>query len=85
MSSYKTGTSLVGAHELFVGAVAAAMLSLLYGFFRFTTLGLKMRAVASNPASSRLVGIRVSWTLALGWGLADVPAPVLRPHRQTTL
>ena len=70
VSSYKTGTSLVGAHELFVGAVAAAMLSLLYGFFRFTTLGLKMRAVASNPASSRLVGIRVSWTLALGWGLA---------------
>ncbi len=70
VSSYKTGTSLVGAHELFVGAVAAAMLSLLYGFFRFTTLGLKMRAVASNPTSSRLVGIRVSWTLALGWGLA---------------
>lgn len=70
VSSYKTGTSLVGAHELFVGAVAAAMLTLLYGFFRFTTLGLKMRAVASNPISSRLVGIRVSWTLALGWGLA---------------
>ena len=66
----KTGTSLVGAHELFVGAVATAMLVLLYLFFRFTTLGLKMRAVAINPTSSRLVGIRVSWTLALGWGLA---------------
>lgn len=70
VSAYKTGTSLIGAHELFVGAVAAVMLTLLYLFFRFTTLGLKMRAVASNPTSSRLVGIRVSWTLALGWGLA---------------
>ena len=46
------------------------LLVLLYLFFRFTSLGLKMRAVALNPTSSRLVGIRVSWTLALGWGLA---------------
>ena len=29
-----------------------------------------MRAVAQNPLSSRLVGIRVGWMLALGWGLA---------------
>ena len=29
-----------------------------------------MRAAAQNPDSARLVGIRVSWMLALGWGLA---------------
>jgi branched-chain amino acid transport system permease protein len=29
-----------------------------------------MRAAAQNPESARLVGIRVSWMLALGWGLA---------------
>jgi branched-chain amino acid transport system permease protein len=29
-----------------------------------------MRAAAQNPGSSRLVGIRVAWMLALGWGLA---------------
>src|SRR5262249_7150444 len=33
-------------------------------------LGLAMRAAAFNPVSSRLVGIRVGWMLALGWGLA---------------
>jgi branched-chain amino acid transport system permease protein len=43
---------------------------LLYLFFRFTPLGLAMRAAAQNPESSRLVGIRVGWMLALGWGLA---------------
>ena len=43
---------------------------LLYVFFRFTPLGLAMRAAAQNPVSSRLVGIRVGWMLALGWGLA---------------
>jgi len=29
-----------------------------------------MRAAAQNHVSSRLVGIRVGWMLALGWGLA---------------
>jgi branched-chain amino acid transport system permease protein len=31
-----------------------------------------MRAVAQNPVSSQLVGIRTGWILALGWGLASV-------------
>jgi branched-chain amino acid transport system permease protein len=46
------------------------VLTLLWAFFRFTPLGLAMRAAAQNPGSSRLVGIRVAWMLALGWGLA---------------
>jgi branched-chain amino acid transport system permease protein len=46
------------------------VLLLVFGFFRFTPLGLAMRAAAQNPVSSKLVGIRVGWMLALGWGLA---------------
>jgi branched-chain amino acid transport system permease protein len=46
------------------------MLGGLYSFFRFTSLGLALRAVADNPESSRLVGIRVERMLALGWGLS---------------
>ena len=38
--------------------------------FRFTKVGLALRAAALNPDASRLVGVRVSWMLALGWGLA---------------
>ena len=60
----------VSAHELGVMVVTVGVLSLLYIFFRFTPLGLAMRAAAQNPVSSRLVGIRVGWMLALGWGLA---------------
>jgi branched-chain amino acid transport system permease protein len=44
----------------------------LWLFFRLTTLGLAMRASAVNPGASRLLGVRVSWMLALGWGLAAV-------------
>ncbi len=61
---------LMSAHELGAIGVTLAVLVLLYVFFQFTPLGLAMRAVAQNPVSSRLVGIRVAWMLALGWGLA---------------
>ncbi len=70
VSQFSTGTSLIGAHELFVVAVTVLMLTVLFLFFRFTRLGLSMRAAAQNPVSARLVGIRVGRMLTLGWGLA---------------
>jgi branched-chain amino acid transport system permease protein len=57
-------------HELGAIGITLVVLAALYVFFRFTPLGLAMRAAAQNPASARLVGIRVGWMLALGWGLA---------------
>jgi branched-chain amino acid transport system permease protein len=60
----------LSSHELGAVGVTLVVVLLLYGFFRFTPLGLAMRAAAQNPASARLVGIRVGWMLALGWGLA---------------
>jgi branched-chain amino acid transport system permease protein len=60
----------MSAHEVGMITVTLAMLGLIFLFFRFTPLGLAMRAAAQNPVSSRLVGIRVGWMLALGWGLA---------------
>lgn len=57
-------------HELGTIGVTLLVLTALFLFFRFTSLGLAMRAAAQNPVSSRLAGIRVGWMLALGWGLA---------------
>jgi len=64
------GNRYLSSHELGAIGVTLVVLFLLYVFFRFTPLGLAMRAAAQNPESSRLVGIRVGWMLALGWGLA---------------
>jgi branched-chain amino acid transport system permease protein len=64
------GNTLISSHDLGSIGVTLVVLVLLYLFFRFTPTGLAMRAAAQNPVSSRLVGIRVSWMLALGWGLA---------------
>ena len=64
------GSKYLSAHEIGAMLITLVELFALYVFFRYTPLGLAMRAAAYNPVSSRLVGIRVGWMLALGWGLA---------------
>jgi branched-chain amino acid transport system permease protein len=61
---------VIGPHQLGVVVVTLIVLGLLFVFFRYTPLGLAMRAAAQNPQMARLVGVRVDWMLALGWGLA---------------
>src|SRR5438093_1888276 len=56
--------------------VLVVMVVALGAFFRFTRIGLALRAAALNPDSSRLVGVRVSWMLAFGWGLAALVGAV---------
>jgi len=56
--------------DLGVIGVSLLVLVLLYLFFQYTSLGLAMRAAALYPETSRLLGVRVGWMLALGWGLA---------------
>ncbi len=64
------GNGLISIQQVGVVAVTLIMLGLLTVFFRYTTLGLAMRAAAQNASSARMMGIRVSWMLALGWGMA---------------
>ncbi|RQU90558.1 MULTISPECIES: branched-chain amino acid ABC transporter permease [Burkholderia cepacia complex] len=64
------GSALMSAHQVGTIFVALCIVAALFTFFRFTTLGLAMRAAAQNPGSSRLLGIHVGRMLMLGWGLA---------------
>jgi branched-chain amino acid transport system permease protein len=52
-------------------SVTIVMVALLV-LFRYTTLGLRMRAAAFEPVVSRLQGVRVSQMLTLGWALATM-------------
>lgn len=58
-----------GIFTLVAVAVVLVLLSLL---FRFTDLGLRMRAAALSPEVARLLGVRVGRMLTLGWALAAV-------------
>jgi len=64
----------VAIARLYLGMLAVVLVSvvLVWALFRFTKIGLGMRAAALRPAEAALVGIRVDRMLAVGWGLAAV-------------
>ena len=64
------GTVRLAPATIGVLAVLLVSMGLLYLLFQYTKIGLARRAVAPNPDSARLVGIRVGRVLMLGWGLA---------------
>jgi branched-chain amino acid transport system permease protein len=70
--SVELGGVAVSVQDLGTLGVCVVTVVVLWAFFRFTTLGLAMRATAINPDASRLVGVRVGFMLALGWGFAAV-------------
>ncbi|PXY22287.1 branched-chain amino acid ABC transporter permease [Prauserella muralis] len=54
-----------------IGSVVVVMLGLV-ALFRFTDLGLRMRASAFSQEVARLLGVRVGRMLTLGWAFAAV-------------
>jgi branched-chain amino acid transport system permease protein len=76
-SPFPAGTTEIGGVAITTAdigtiAVVLVIVALLWALFQYTKLGLAMRAAALNPAEARLVGVRVTWMLSLGWGLAAV-------------
>jgi branched-chain amino acid transport system permease protein len=68
--------AFVSFRDLGVIAVSAVVLLLIYLLLQRTTIGLTMRAAAHHAEASRLLGVHVSWMLALGWGLASAVGAV---------
>ena len=69
---YRVGGVAFSRQDISTIAISIASVALLRLLFQFTKVGLAMRAAAVRPEAARLVGIRVSWMLSLGWGLAAV-------------
>lgn len=64
-----TTIALTGFGVFTIVAVLVALGGLVL-LFRYTDIGLRMRASAFNPEVSRLLGVRVGRMLSLGWALA---------------
>jgi len=68
--------AFVSYRDLGVIAVSTVVLLAIYLLLQRTTVGLTLRAAAHHPEASRLLGVHVSWMLALGWGLASAVGAV---------
>jgi branched-chain amino acid transport system permease protein len=58
-----------------IGVVLAVMAAMLL-LFRFTSIGLRMRATAFAPDIARLLGVRVGRLLTLGWAIATLTGSI---------
>lgn len=61
---------LISGQQLGVMLTTAFLLAVLWAFFRFTRVGLAVRAAAMNPDSAQLSGISTLRMFSMGWGIA---------------
>jgi branched-chain amino acid transport system permease protein len=94
-NTVSVGGVVASWQDIGVIGVSATVLILIYILLQRTTIGLTMRAAAFHPEASRLLGVRTSWMLALGWGLASAvgavsgimvaPVLLLEPNMMQTI
>jgi branched-chain amino acid transport system permease protein len=72
IQGYKVGstTLLFAPNDLFIVLLVLGIAVALAVLFRFTSVGLRMRAAAFQPEVARLLGVRVGRVLTLGWAMA---------------
>lgn len=68
------GIPLLSPYDLFVLAVATVVMTALALIFTRTSLGLQLRAAAFAPEVSRVLGVRVSRMVTIGWMLSAAVA-----------
>ena len=74
INGLKIGSAALGisANDVFVAVAVLIAALLLATAFRYTAVGLRLRAAAFSPPVSRLLGVRVGRMLTLGWALAGL-------------
>lgn len=72
LSGFRAGdlTIALTGFGIFTILVVLVVMAGLAALFRYTDLGLRMRAAAFNPEVSRLLGVPVGRMLTIGWALA---------------
>ena len=67
---------LFAPNDTFIVLTVVAVLAGLGILFRFTNLGLQLRAAAFNPEVAELLGVRVGRMFTVGWGLAALTGAI---------
>ena len=62
----------ISPNDVFTAAAVLAAALILALVFRYTSIGLRLRATAFAPAVARLLGVRIGRVLTLGWALAGL-------------
>ena len=69
--AYQVGGVLVTTNRLTIIVFAVLVLGVLMAVLRYTSLGLRMRAVTQNRRMAAAMGIRTPWMDAMTFGLGS--------------
>ncbi len=73
---FRAGTIVLSQINALILGVTLGLMILLFAFFRYSVIGIAMRAVAQNRLAAQLMGINVNRINAIGWGLGTALAAV---------
>ncbi|MCP3952466.1 MAG: branched-chain amino acid ABC transporter permease [Desulfobacterales bacterium] len=65
------GDIFISSLEMLTLVVALAIMVVLFLFFRFSKLGLAVKATQQNPMAAKLMGIRTNRILMMTWGISS--------------
>jgi len=65
------GDIFVSTLEMLTLVVALVIMVVLFLFFRFSRLGLAVKATQQNPTAAKLMGIRTNRVLMMTWGISS--------------
>jgi branched-chain amino acid transport system permease protein len=70
--SISLGKIFISTLEVLTLGIAMVLMIVVFLFFRFSKLGIAMKATQQNPVAARLMGIRTNRILMLTWGISSL-------------
>ena len=70
--SYLIGGVFVGKLELLTFLAALSIMFVLFLFFRFSKMGIAMKATQQNPNAAKVAGVRTDRITMFAWGISSV-------------
>ncbi|MDA3787201.1 MAG: branched-chain amino acid ABC transporter permease, partial [Desulfobacula sp.] len=74
--SFIIGDIFISKLEVLTLVAAVLLMSVLYLFFKFSKLGLAMKATQQNSVAAQIVGIRTNRILMMTWGISSLVGAV---------
>ncbi len=71
IEAYNFHGLIISKINLWTILISLVLMFILFLFFRYTKLGIAMRATQQNPLAARVMGIRTKWILSFTWALSS--------------
>ncbi len=76
VETYNLGGLLISKINFWTILISLVLMLILFFFFRYTKLGIAMRATQQNPLAARVMGIRTKRILSFTWALSSMVGAV---------